>query len=111
MDHFIFFVFLAFIVFSNAHLIARKKRPVLKEKRPHEAPAPCDGAAAVLAESKDRGPLKESLEELKPSVQLVSNQEDLRKAQKAVQTAHRRHSRQQKLREGILWSVILEKKW
>lgn len=107
MDHFIFFVFLAFIVFSNAHLIARKKRPVLKEKRPlrirpkkrpHEAPAPCDGAAAVL-------------EELKPSVQLVSNQEDLRKAQKAVQTAHRRHSRQQKLREGILWSVILEKKW
>lgn len=34
MDHFIFFVFLAFIVFSNAHLIARKKRPVLKEKRP-----------------------------------------------------------------------------
>lgn len=68
-----------------------KKRPVLKEKRPlrirpkkrpHEAPAPCDGAAAVLAESKDRGPLKESLEELKPSVQLVSNQEDLRKAQK-----------------------------
>lgn len=25
MDHFIFFVFLAFIVFSNAHLIARKK--------------------------------------------------------------------------------------
>ena len=107
MDHFIFFVFLAFIVFSNAHLIARKKRPVLKEKRPlrirpkkrpHEAPAPCDGAAAVLAESKDRGPLKESLEEL-------------RKAQKAVQTAHRRHSRQQKLREGILWSVILEKKW
>ena len=120
MDHFIFFVFLAFIVFSNAHLIARKKRPVLKEKRPlrirpkkrpHEAPAPCDGAAAVLAESKDRGPLKESLEELKPSVQLVSNQEDLRKAQKAVQTAHRRHSRQQKLRDGILWSVILEKKW
>lgn len=81
------------------------------KKRPHEAPAPCDGAAAVLAESKDRGPLKESLEELKPSVQLVSNQEDLRKAQKAVQTAHRRHSRQQKLREGILWSVILEKKW
>lgn len=47
MDHFIFFIFLAFIVFSNAHLIARKKRPVLKEKRPlrirskkrpHEAP-------------------------------------------------------------------------
>ena len=112
MDHFIFFIFLAFIVFSNAHLIARKKRPVLKEKRPlrirskkrpHEAPVPCDGAAAVLAESKDRGPLKESLEELKPSVQLVPNQED--------QTAHRRHSRQQKLREGILWSVILEKKW
>ena len=34
MDHFIFFIFLAFIVFSNAHLIARKKRPVLKEKRP-----------------------------------------------------------------------------
>lgn len=95
-----------------------KKRPVLKEKRPlrirskkrpHEAPVPCDGAAAVLAESKDRGPLKESLEELKPSVQLVPNQEDLREAQKAVQTAHRRHSRQQKLREGILWSVILEK--
>ena len=25
MDHFIFFVFLAFIVFSNAHLIALKK--------------------------------------------------------------------------------------
>lgn len=24
MDHFIFFIFLAFIVFSNAHLIARK---------------------------------------------------------------------------------------
>ena len=120
MDHFIFFIFLAFIVFSNAHLIARKKRPVLKEKRPlrirskkrpHEAPVPCDGAAAVLAESKDRGPLKESLEELKPSVQLVPNQEDLREAQQAVQTAHRRHSRQQKLREGILWSVILEKKW
>ena len=66
MDHFIFFIFLAFIVFSNAHLIARKKRPVLGEKRsadkvkkgPHEAPVPCDGAAAVLAESKDRGPLQ-----------------------------------------------------
>lgn len=117
MDHFIFFVFLAFIVFPM-HTSLREKASCPQgkaaladkaKKRPHEAPAPCDGAAAVLAESKDRGPLKESLEELKPSVQLVSNQEDLRKAQKAVQTAHRRHSRQQKLREGILWSVILEK--
>ena len=78
MDHFIFFIFLAFIVFSNAHLIARKKRPVLKEKRPlrirskkrpHEALVPCDGAAAVLAESKDRGPLKEKLK--KPSRQRI----------------------------------------
>lgn len=120
MDHFIFFIFLAFIVFSNAHLIARKKRPVLKEKRPlrirskkrpHEAPVPCDGAAAVLTESKERSPLKESLEELRPSVQEVSNQEEMKEAQKAIQTAHRRRSRQQKLREGILWSAILEKKW
>ena len=55
----------------------------VKKKRPHEALVPCDGAAAVLAESKDRGPLKESLEELKPSVQLVPNQEDLREAQKS----------------------------
>ena len=29
MDHLIFFVFLDFMVFSNAHLIALKKRPVL----------------------------------------------------------------------------------
>jgi hypothetical protein len=62
-------------------------------------------------ESKERSPLKESLEELRPSVQEVSNQEEMKEAQKAIQTAHRRRSRQQKLREGILWSAILEKKW
>lgn len=46
MDHFIFFIFLAFIVFPM-HTSLREKRPVLKEKRPlrirskkrpHEAP-------------------------------------------------------------------------
>ncbi|MBS5519099.1 MAG: hypothetical protein SOU94_01395 [Acidaminococcus sp.] len=120
MDHFIFFLVLAFIFYSHVQRRQRKNRPALKgklplrirpNKQPQEAPALCDGAAAVLTESKERSPLKESLEELRPSVQEVSNQEEMKEAQKAVQTAHRRRSRQQKLREGILWSAILEKKW
>ena len=92
MDHFIFFLVLAFIFYSHVQRRQRKNRPALKgklplrirpNKQPQEAPALCDGAAAVLTESKERSPLKESLEELRPSVQEVSNQEEMKEAQKA----------------------------